>query len=132
MVLNRQGRVVVESWAGLAGHHPNLDLDAFVVMPNHMHGVLVLREETTASNVFRTRTPVPEIVRAFKSFSARRVNLLRRTQGTPVWQRGYYEHVIRDERELEAVRRYIEGNPAKWADDLDNPANMGTASRGRP
>ena len=123
-LLNRQGLIVAESWAGLAAHHPNLDLDAFVVMPNHVHGVLVLQDEIMPDNTYGTRTPLPEIVRAFKSFSSRRIKMIRRKKGTPVWQRGYYEHVIRGERELEAVRRYIEGNPAKWADDIDNPVNI--------
>jgi REP element-mobilizing transposase RayT len=71
-------------------------------------------------NDAEARTPLPEIVRAFKSFSSRRINMVRRTQGNSVWQRGYYEHVIRDEPELDTVRRYIEGNPA----------NISTAARG--
>ncbi len=54
------------------------------------------------------------IVRAFKSASAKRIDALRRTPGAPVWQRNYYERVIRDERELKAVRQYIRDNPAKW------------------
>jgi putative transposase len=130
ILLNTQGQVVVETWASLSTHHPYLDLDAFVIMPNHVHGVLVLRDETVPDNDAEARTQLPEIVRAFKSFSSRRINMVRRTQGKPVWQRGYYEHVIRDEPELDAVRRYIEVNPAKWTDDIDNPANISTAARG--
>jgi REP element-mobilizing transposase RayT len=63
------------------------------------------------------------IVRAFKSASAKRVIALLRTPGGPVWQRGYHDRVIRDDRELDAVRRYILDNPAKWALDHDNPHN---------
>lgn len=68
--------------------------------------------------------PLSEIVRAFKTFSARRINAQRETPGTPAWQRNYYEHVIRDEVALSQIRNYIVHNPAKWDDDPDNPRNV--------
>ena len=61
------------------------------------------------------------VVRTFKSQTARRINEIRGTPGTPVWQRNYHERVIRNERELEAIRQYIRDNPAKWAEDSNNP-----------
>jgi putative transposase len=67
------------------------------------------------------RHGLPEIVRAFKTFSARRINRMRGTPGTPVWQRNYFEHVIRNERELNAVRQYIHDNPQRWHLDRENP-----------
>jgi putative transposase len=67
------------------------------------------------------RHGLPEIVRAFKSFSARRINRLRRTEGIPVWQRNYYEHIIRSESEMDRISRYIETNPLRWVDDDENP-----------
>jgi REP element-mobilizing transposase RayT len=69
-------------------------------------------------------TPLSEIVRAFRSFSARRINDLRGTTGAPVWQRNYYEHIIRDENEFNRIRDYIVGSPFHWADDVDNPARQ--------
>jgi len=68
---------------------------------------------------------LPEIVRALKSFSARRINQLRNKPGVPVWQRNYYEHVIRSEPDLRATRRYILENPARWHLDRYNPAATG-------
>ena len=62
------------------------------------------------------------IVRAFKTFSARRINDVRGTVGMPFWQRNYYEHVIRDERSLGRIRDYIVANPARWDEDPENPA----------
>jgi REP element-mobilizing transposase RayT len=62
------------------------------------------------------------IVRTFKSASAKRISNMRHTPGPPVWQRDYYERIIRDERELDAAREYILDNPRKWADDKHNPA----------
>ena len=72
-----------------------------------------------------THHGLPEIVRALKSFSARRINQLRTTPGVPVWQRNYYEHIIRSERALQAIRQYILDNPFRWHLDRYNPAAAG-------
>ncbi|MEJ2352970.1 MAG: transposase [Anaerolineales bacterium] len=93
-------------------------LDAMVIMPNHLHGVIVLTEDDEAA---KPRQGLPEIVRAFKSYSARRINALRRTPGLPVWQRSYYEHILRDEEDWERIRGYIYINPQEWDRDLENP-----------
>ena len=71
------------------------------------------------------RHGLPEIVRVFKTYSERRINCVRCTKGALVWQRNYYEHIIRKDRELHAIRRYIENNPIHWAEDPDNPAREG-------
>ena len=65
-----------------------------------------------------------EIVRQFKTFSSRRINKLRDNPGVPVWQRNYYERVIRDEKELAAIREYIHTNSMKWDLDKNNPMNI--------
>ena len=67
---------------------------------------------------------MPEIVRGLKTFASRRINENRNTSGAPVWQRNYYERVIRSESELTAVRQYILANPASWAADADNLVNL--------
>ncbi len=72
------------------------------------------------------RHALPEIVRAFKSFSARGINELRRTPGHPVWQRGYYDHVIREEQDLKRIRDYISSNPLAWSTDRQNPLQSGS------
>ncbi len=125
---NRFGRAVDACWRGLPDHYPHLALDAFVIMPNHIHGIFVLkpidsRSPSLAINGNVKRHALFEIVRAFKTFSARRVNDMRNTPGKPLWQRGYYEHVIRDDPSLTDIRAYITGNPARWAFDRENPAN---------
>ena len=104
-------------------------------MPNHVHGIIVLTDQQRmnpiAENVgagFKPaptrRHPLSEIVRAFKTFSSRRINELRQTPGVPVWQRNYYERVIRNDRELHDIRQYIVDNPAEWAADIENPKNL--------
>jgi REP element-mobilizing transposase RayT len=139
MCLNKFGHIVKRCWAGLANHYDYVELDTFVTMPNHIHGVITLADSTAERSTgaglnpalaplapltpFR-RHALPEIVRGFKTFSSRRINEARSAPGQLVWQRNYYEHVIRDEQELGAVRNYITGNPARWAQDIDNPANL--------
>jgi putative transposase len=83
------------------------------------------KHHRTAQDLDKTRPyqshGLPEIVRAFKSFSARRINFLQKTSGTPVWQRNYYEHIIRSENDLQKVNQYIRANPANWEKDEENP-----------
>ena len=123
---SRFGRVVDQCWRALVDHYPTIELDSFVIMPNHVHGIVLLTDGQGRAGLKPASTKRPsftEVVRGFKTFSSRRINEMRDRPGTPVWQRGFYEHVVRNERELDGIRRYIEGNPAKWAEDEDNPAN---------
>jgi REP element-mobilizing transposase RayT len=122
--------VVQSCWYELPNHYPNVELDEFVVMPNHMHGIIVILDEPIAVEESTVRDglrpsptrkyPLSEIVRAFKSFSARRINEINNTPGTPVWQRGYYDHIIREARSLTRIREYIAHNPQRWAGDAEN------------
>jgi putative transposase len=121
--LSASGDMVAEVWADLPNYYANLALDAFVIMPNHIHGIIFLSNAGAGFKPAQTGTnhALPEIVRGFKTFSAKRINVLRQMSGTPVWQRNYFEHVIRNETELLQVRQYIENNPAQWALDAENP-----------
>ena len=132
MVLNEYGQIVREAWFDLPNHYAHVELDAFVVMPNHVHAIIVLTADPVGAGLkpaptpaaptpAPTRHPLSEIVRALKTFSARRINALRGTPGVPVWQRNYYEHIIRTERALNAIRRYIAENPLRWYLDRYNP-----------
>jgi putative transposase len=95
-------------------------MDILMIMPNHVHAIM----ELTCAPVRRgeARHGLPEMVRALKAFSARRINRLRNTPGVPVWQRNYYEHIIRTQGEWERIRWYIENNTAQWEEDQENPA----------
>ena len=128
--LNESGKLVEKPWQGLVEHYDSVALDAFVVMPNHVHGIIFINQPDMSSAndpVGAGFKPAPtpkrglsEVVRAFKTFSARAINTLRGTPGVPVWQRGYFDHVIRDETDLENVRAYIETNPLRWHLDREN------------
>ena len=167
MRLNSLGEVVQRAWEDLPNHYPHVRLGAFVIMPNHVHGIIVLSsnplvgdglvgdglrpspttnnttnntanntaaeskktaatpspttnkatKDTTMVNANTLHHGLPEIVRAFKSFSARRINILRHTPGVPVWQRGYHDRIIRNEDEWERLHAYILDNPRRWAED---------------
>jgi putative transposase len=197
MHLNEAGQIVVQTWQDLPNHVSNVQLDAFVVMPNHVHGIIIITDHAggigagfkparttmgpgSAGGAGSTAGPgsvgagsvgagsepapttttgpgptagsgpaagpgsvgaglepaptrsshgLPEIVRQFKTFSARRINELRGTPGTPVWQRNYYEHIIRDESSLNRIRQYIAENPARWDADQENPQRPHHARR---
>jgi len=116
--LSGAGLAVVKCWDEIPAHFPSVELDAFVVMPNHVHGILFLVRAGHAP-------PLQTVVGSFKSAAAREVNGLRGTGGNPVWQRGYYERVVRSEEELEAIRQYVSDNPRGWTSDPENPS--GTA-----
>ena len=133
-ILNEYGQVVTRCWHDLINHYAGITLDAFVVMPNHMHCIIVINNDFGAGlndNVGAGLKPAPtdkrhglsEIVRAFKTFSSRYINQIRNTAGMPVWQRNYYEHIIRDEKELQTIREYIVNNPMQWELDNENPKN---------
>ena len=189
MRLNRYGHIVRNAWSDLPRHYGDLELGAFVVMPNHVHGIIILTEGDGGSGSDmvdqdvlpegkgrggspmldkggrpegdgrggspvqgdgalpdqewagreslpireirpydkRTRPDLSEVVRAFKSFSATRINRVRHTEGMPIWQRNYYEHIVRDQREMGRIAGYIEANPINWDEDEENPARGGAA-----
>jgi REP element-mobilizing transposase RayT len=140
MRLNEYGVIVREEWFRSAVLRPYLRLlpEEFVVMPNHVHGIIWIVDDVGARRCraptleFRAPTPtaerfgkpvpgsIPTIVRAFKSAVTKRINDRCGTAGAPVWQRNYYEHVIRTEESLERIREYILTNPLRWHLDREN------------
>ena len=109
-------------------------LDEYVVMPNHLHGIIAIdtrrgdsriaptRETETATTTIRSnRKPLGRLIGAFKTVMTKQFNLTHGTKGRPIWQRNYYERIIRDGNELARIRKYILDNPAQWAFDRENP-----------
>jgi REP element-mobilizing transposase RayT len=139
MALSKFGEVVAACWHDMPRHFQGVELDAFVIMPNHVHGVVVIARDnegardnvgaTHASPLPRPRGPkrqsVAAIVGSFKSASTRHINKLRGAPGAPVWQRNYYEHVIRNKDGLNRIRGYVLTNPLRWALDRENPERTG-------
>jgi REP element-mobilizing transposase RayT len=109
-------------------------------MPNHIHAVMWIEPENVGARRRRAPTTegfgapavasVPTIVRAFKSATTRRINTQHGTPGAPLWQRNYYEHVIRDDADWDRIRAYIDVNTMNWEEDEENPRNAAARSRG--
>jgi len=119
-------RTVAEThWQQIPKHSPFVHLDAWVVMPNHLHGILILsdnpEERTGRSSSKLAPGSLGAIVGSYKSLTTRRLNHMAGLEGRTVWQRNYYERIIRSEPELTAIRKYIEQNPANWALDEHHP-----------
>jgi REP element-mobilizing transposase RayT len=133
MVLNELGEIVREEWERTAFVRPNVELGEYIIMPNHVHGILVFVDDMAgATRVGASRRLAPtkttlqpnslgSVIGQFKSIVTKRINGLQNVTGRPVWQRNYYEHIIRDEPEMNRIARYIESNPLRWADDDENP-----------
>jgi putative transposase len=191
--LNAAGRMVGAVWSELPGHYPGVEVDAFIVVPTHVHGIIVLvgagpracpddagpracpdqadaRRQTgqpqgvaptiapgpracpnqvASPNAIGDRPPRPgqprgvaptmslaDVVHRFKTLTTKRYTAGVHQSQWPafagrLWQRNYFEHIVRDAADLDRIRQYIEDNPARWAEDPDNP-NVGAAPRGRP
>lgn len=143
VILSPMGAKAREFWLAIPGRFENVRLDECIVMPNHVHGIIVVTGKDTKAaeagcveavhapprpaprepsmRTQRRQMLIPMIVGYFKMNSAKAANLLRDTPGVPVWQRNYYEHIIRTEAEWNAVRQYIVGNPLRWHEDEENP-----------
>lgn len=119
MILNEYGKMVEYTWNDLPNHNPNIQLGAYCTMPNHIHGIIEIIPNPNSMIVRAGSKPalLSEIIRQFKTFSARRINKQRETPGNPVWQRNYYEHIIRHQTAYENITNYIETNPARWEND---------------
>ncbi len=119
MALSEAGKAAAQEWENLSLRFPAVGLDAFVVMPNHVHGIVFLNP--TLSN--EKSSTLGQILRVYKSLAATSGNRLLDRAGQPLWQRNYYEHIIRNKQVLEKARRYILSNPERWERDADNPCN---------
>jgi REP element-mobilizing transposase RayT len=128
-------------WTNIPTHSDRIVLDEWVLMPNHIHGILVLTDSLASGAPvtpfdwrWATQSPAAEprrfanapsgslgsIVRSYKAAVTRRINERCNTLGCKRWQRGYYERIVRDNHELERIRLYVQDNPARWAEDRDN------------
>ncbi len=128
MALNEFGEIVAESWQWLEWQYEHVEIDEWVVMPNHLHGIIVITDCRGGSRTAPTgsdqpkRKPLGRLIGAFKTVSTKRINEIYKTPGAKLWQRNYYEHIIRSEDEFNRIRAYIAQNPAKWEFDRENPS----------
>ena len=126
MILNNLGRVAEEMWQQVPVHFAEVRSDAWVVMPNHVHGNVfiagrIAQEIQSGSQQIQAPRTLGAIVGGYKSAVTRRIRRMRPDFSTPVWQRSYYDRIVRDEDELNAIREYIAENPRLWGEDPNNP-----------
>ncbi len=153
MELSRYGEIVQKWWGEIPIHFPNVETGAFVIMPNHVHGIIfilerrgtvsvpedndakeIFQDNKTSPNLQGGETPplrviqVPtlgQVVAYFKYQSTKEMNTVENAGTvTKFWQRNYYEHVIRNENDLQNKTDYIETNPLLWDEDDENPINL--------
>ena len=136
MMLNENGVIVRTEWFWSEVVRPTLVMDAFVIMPNHVHGIVAIthdpggvgthsyaslhRPADDASRLKRAKRSLSTFVGQFKGMTTKNINIQRGTPGLEVWQDRYHDRIIRNERELQAIRTYIECNPAEWLTDKEN------------
>jgi putative transposase len=133
VILSEAGVIAQQEWTRTAEVRDNVKLDAFVIMPNHIHGILLLADTVAGTAGTQRRAPtresfarpvpwsIPTVVRMFKASVTHRV---RQALGRPdmtVWQRGYYERVVRGDNDLQRAREYILNNPLRWTLTSENP-----------
>ncbi len=120
MNLNRFGFMARDCWLEIPQHYPTVELDEWQVMPNHMHGILVITDNTNANQPAKfgesKRGSLATIINRYKGAVTRQISEARQTK-TKVWQDGFHDHIIHNERELDSIRRYIIENPLHWATD---------------
>jgi len=131
MNLNELGQIVRDEWYKSTSIRHELELDAFVIMPNHVHGIIVLKGPNVVGATGRSpsrcgpcKRSIGAFIAGFKSAVTKRINALRGTPKISIWQRNYYEHVVRNEESLNRIREYILNNPMQWDSDPENPASL--------
>jgi putative transposase len=146
-------RAIESEWFATTKIRSNIGMDEFVIMPNHVHGIIVIKSYYKSvgayghtplhlnNNVSSLNNKLQEnklhspsqtigaIIRGFKGATTLKVNIWRQFPGFPLWQRNYYEYVIRNEAEFAAYRKYIRENPANWDKDVFNPVNFRNGKR---
>ena len=128
MYLNEIGMIVKECWLQLPDHFFDIEVDPFVVMPNHFHGIISIYENDRRGTIYRAPTTekfgqpavgsISTIMRTYKAAVSRLAT--RKLGMVKIWQRNYYEHIVRNQSDLESIANYILANPIRWSDDPEN------------
>lgn len=126
MILNHSGRIVADEWNRSAMIRNEIKLDEFIVMPNHFHGIVFIHDNRRGNRLVAPTVSGPRsksigsFVAGFKSSTTKKINVFRGMPGMKVWQRNYYDHIIRNDNELNRIREYIIFNPSRWTKDREN------------
>lgn len=135
MILNRYGKIAEKRWKEIPEHYDNVDIDIFVVMPNHIHAIIIIKAQKNITAVGTEQCSVPtdknnksisknygllsKVVKSFKNAVTKDIKNISPNADFR-WQRSFYDHIIRTDEGLEEIRRYIVQNPLKWELDENN------------
>ena len=126
------GKIAYDLWTTIPEHHTNIILDAYVVMPNHMHGIVFITDQPTIDmthtsfaahetrtqhNGMRSRT-LGAVIGSYKSAVSRKINQVTGLVAPIVWQSSFHDHIIRNDESLNRIREYVYTNPMRWAEDM--------------
>jgi len=132
MILSPLGVIARECWYEIPTHFPNISLDAFIIMPNHLHGIIIINEPPRRGTIYRAPTSytmekfgkptigsLPTIIRTYKAAVTRRAGI--ELNMSSIWQKNYYEHILRGDEDYRHISAYIESNPLNWGIDEERP-----------
>jgi len=134
VVLNEYGNIVNKYWHEIPKHFNNVLLDIYQIMPNHIHGILIIKHNNNSivgnrhacslqkKSIRRQNELLPNVINLFKSSSSKFIH--QTGFNSFQWQKSFYDHIIHHERSLNNIREYIKNNPYKWDDDEENPKNI--------
>jgi REP element-mobilizing transposase RayT len=134
MILSEFGEIAFQFWSQTESRHPNVRADEFIIMPNHLHGIIeIINPDLSVKAIHESPVPIdadkesirkyrrsmliPKIMGWYKMNSSKKINILRQTPGKKIWHRNYYDHIIRNEEALFYIREYIKNNPLNWEKD---------------
>jgi REP element-mobilizing transposase RayT len=123
MILNKCGEIAKNFWVQIPKHSRNVSLDEFIVMPNHIHGILIIVGNAYMRSLQnRTNMLLSKIIQLYKASVTREINSLQ-NDFCFKWHKSFYDHIIRNEKTLNNIREYIVNNPLKWEFDIENKIN---------
>jgi REP element-mobilizing transposase RayT len=121
MILNNCGKIANDYWKNIPNIYAEIEIDQFIVMPNHVHGILIIKNGTGRCPVPTEETRyglISKIIGAYKSITTRKIQKI--SNNKFLWQRSFYDHVIRDDNDMLRIQQYIVNNPFKWLLDRNN------------
>ncbi|MFN4212728.1 MAG: transposase [Microgenomates group bacterium] len=128
MILNKYGEIVKQQWLWLEKHFLFIKLDQWIIMPNHLHGIVIIKPHSIIVRNGRDRSllvkikPLSDFIGAFKTTSSKMIH--QSGLNDFQWQKSFYDHIIRNKKSLFAIRQYIKDNPKNWEKDRNNPENL--------
>lgn len=126
MDINEAGKIITDTWQKLEKTYPYVVVDEYCLLPDHFHGILWIQElipygPGSKINLARPGMiklkPLGQLIGSFKTCSTKQINLMNHTPGERIWQRNFYDRIIRNEKELERIRAYIMANPSRWPNE---------------